>query len=52
VLDTYNIKFVYIGPQEVANFKNSENYINDSSLDKLYSTGKTSLYTFWRDFDK
>lgn len=52
VLDTYNIKFVYIGPQEVANYKNSENYINQSSLDKLYSTGKTSLYTFWRDFDK
>jgi asparagine N-glycosylation enzyme membrane subunit Stt3 len=47
VIDTYNIKYAYLGPREIAEFKNSENYINASSIDKLYSTGKTSLYIFW-----
>jgi hypothetical protein len=47
VIDTYNIKYAYLGPREIAEFKNSEKYINASSIDKLYSTGKTSLYIFW-----
>ncbi|KYC46308.1 MAG: Oligosaccharyl transferase STT3 subunit [Candidatus Methanofastidiosum methylothiophilum] len=47
VIDIYNIKYAYIGPREVAEFKNSENHLNASSIDKLYSTGKTSLYIFW-----
>jgi len=47
VIDTYNIKYAYLGPREIAEFKNSENYINAPSIDKLYSTGKTSLYIFW-----
>jgi len=47
VIDTYNIKYAYLGPREIAEFKNSENYINAPSSDKLYSTGKTSLYIFW-----
>ncbi len=52
VLDTYKIRFVYIGPREIADFKNSENYLNESSVDCIYSTGKTSLYAFWGDLDK
>jgi len=47
VIDTYNIKYVYLGPREIAEFKNSENYLNASSIDKLYSTRKTSMYIFW-----
>ncbi|NYT03412.1 MAG: hypothetical protein GKC00_01750 [Candidatus Methanofastidiosa archaeon] len=47
VIDNYNIKYAYLGPREIAEFKNSENYLNASSIDKLYSTGKTSLYIFW-----
>lgn len=52
VIDTYNIKYVYLGPRETADFKNSESYLNKSSMDKLYSTAKTSLYVYWGDFDK
>jgi uncharacterized membrane protein len=47
VIDTYNINYAYLGPREIAEFKNSENYLNASSIDRLYSTGKTSLYIFW-----
>ena len=46
-IDEYNIKYAYLGPREIVEFKNSENYLNASSIDKLYSTGKTSLYIFW-----
>lgn len=46
-IDTYKTKYAYIGPREAAEFKNSENYLNASSIDKLYSTGKASLYIFW-----
>jgi asparagine N-glycosylation enzyme membrane subunit Stt3 len=47
VIDNYNIKYAYLGPREMAEYKNGENYLNASSIDKLYSTGKTSLYIFW-----
>ncbi len=47
VIDTYNTKYIYLGPREIAEFKNSENYLNDSSIDRLYSTNETSLYIFW-----
>ncbi|NPV50510.1 MAG: hypothetical protein HPY60_04850 [Candidatus Methanofastidiosum sp.] len=49
VIDNYDIKYAYLGPRETAEFKNSESYLNASSIDKLYSTGKTSLYIFWGD---
>jgi hypothetical protein len=49
IIDSYNIKYSYVGPREIAEFGNSENYINASSIDKLYSTSKTSLLIFWGD---
>ncbi|MCC7573484.1 MAG: glycosyltransferase family 39 protein [Candidatus Methanofastidiosum sp.] len=52
VMDTYSIKYIYLGPREIAEFKNSENHLNTSTVDKLYSTDKTSLYIFWGDYYK
>lgn len=50
-IDIYSIKYIYIGVQEIADFKNSENYLNKSPFDRVYSTGKTSLYVVWGDLD-
>lgn len=47
MIDNYNVKYSYVGPREIAEFRNSESYINASSIDRLYSTSKTSLLIFW-----
>lgn len=47
IVDIYNIKYAYLGPREVGEFKGNENHLKGSYIDKLYSTDKTSMFVFW-----
>ncbi len=50
ITEIYNIKYIYLGPREISEFKNSENHLNDSSIDKLYNSDKSSMYIFWGSY--